>query len=105
MEFMVDKLHFIIKSNNILLNMDGVDMSKKFNHYLVILYYAGVNLKENSSLGFHSNCVYSPINDDFVTSSNSQAKNKSVLIYSIVDSRNLRWKRGNIELSNTGHSK
>ena len=49
MKCMAGDLRCIIKSNKTLLNMDGVDMSKKFNHYSVILYYAGVSLKDNSS--------------------------------------------------------
>ena len=105
MEFMTDELHCILKINETLLNMDGVDMSKKCNHYSVILYYTDVNLKEKSSLGFHSDYVYSPINGDFLTSLNSQLDNIPAVIYSIGDSRSLHWKGREIRLSNTGHSK
>ena len=85
--------------------MDGVDVSKKCNDCSVVLYYAGVNLKEKSSLGFHSNCAYSPINGYLVTSSNYQVENTSAVICSIDDSRNSYWKRRKIGLSNPGHSK
>ena len=95
-EYMVDELHCIIKSNNTLLNMDGVDISKKFDHYLVILYYVGVNLKEKSSFGFYSDCVYSTINGDLDTRSNYQVENTPAVIYSIGDSHNLHWKRRKI---------
>ena len=104
-ECMANELHCIIKKNKNLLNMDGVDTSKKFNYYSVILYYADVNLKEKPSLGFHSECVYSPINGDFVTRSSSQVENKPAVIYSIGYSRNLRLKQRKIGLSNTGHRK
>ena len=104
-ELFVEKLHYIIKINNTLLNMDGVDMSNKFDHCSVILYYTGVNLKEKCSLVFYYDCVFSPINGKFVTISNSQVANTSAVIYSIGVSCNLHWKRRKIGLSNTGHSK
>ena len=104
-ECMVDELHCIIKINTTLLTMDGFDMGKKFNHYSVILYYAGVHLKEKSSLGFHSDCVYSPINGRSVTSSKYQVDNTPAVVYQICDSNSLHWKRIKIEVSNTGHSK
>ena len=105
MEYIADELHCVMQNNTTLLNTDRVDTSKKFNHCSVMLYYASVNLNEKSSLGFYSNYVYSPINGDFVTSSNSQVENTQVVVYSIDDSRNLHWKRRKIGLSNTGHSK
>ena len=71
----------------------------------VIPYYFGVSFKEKSSLGFNSDCVYSPINGDFVTSSNSQVENTPSVIYSIGENFNLHWKRRKIGLSNTRHSK
>ena len=80
--------------------MDGADTNNKFNHCLVIFYYACVDLKDKSSLGFHSECVYSPISGELVTSSNSQLKNTPAAIPSIGDSGHLYWKR-KIGLSNT----
>ena len=57
MKYMVGELHCIIKSSNTLLNVDGIDMSNTFKHRSVILHYTVANLKEISSLGFHSDCV------------------------------------------------
>ena len=96
LECMADELHCVIKSNKTLLNMNGVNMSKKINHCSVILYYTRVNLKKNFSLGSRSDCIYSPINGKFVTNSNFQMENTPAVIYSTGTSRNLYWKRRKI---------
>ena len=92
MKCTADELHCVIKSNPTSLNIYGGDMIKKFNRCSAILYYAGMNLKEKSFLGFHSGFVYSPINGEFVTRLNFQVENTPSVIYSIGDSRNLYWK-------------
>ena len=51
--------HHILSSNIQLFNLKDVDMSYKFNHCTIIMYYAGTYLKDRSSLTYHSDCVYS----------------------------------------------
>lgn len=47
-------LHNMLKLNKKFLNLENVDLEKKCNHYSVVLYYTGDNLKPRSLLGMHS---------------------------------------------------
>ena len=60
------------------------------------MYYAGANLKQNSSLGMHCDCIYSPTDGSFARKANSQVENTPTVIYSIRDTRVLNWKKWNI---------
>ena len=40
------------------LNLYGIDTNTKFNHCTVVLYYAYPISKTQSSLGFHTECIY-----------------------------------------------
>ena len=59
---MANEIHSIGECTDTLLNMGIADISKTFNNFSGILYYAGNSLKPKSSVGFHSDCVCSPIN-------------------------------------------
>ena len=95
MLYMADELRYLVEYNK-MLYMPTVGISNIFNHCSDILYYVGKNLKEKSTLGFHSDCVYSPINDELVTESNSLMDNTPVVVYLLSDSCNLHWKQRNI---------
>ena len=56
---MIDDIHDILCNNRKQFNLDGVDLSTKFKHCTVLIYYAGKGLKKSTSLGFHIDCVYS----------------------------------------------
>ena len=72
--------------------MNDVDLNTKFNHCTVLLYYAGKGLKKSTSLGYHTDCVYSPVTGEYVTKKNSQKENTPAIIYTIGDRRRLNWK-------------
>ena len=59
-------------------------------------------MKQHSSLGYHTDCVYSPSTGEYVTNMNSQEINTPSVIYSIGDARRLRWKERKIGLSKCG---
>ena len=92
----------ILNDNRNLFKLDNCDMDHKFNHCTILIYYAGDGLKERSSLGYHTDCVYSPSTGEYVTKMNSQEKNTPAVIYSIGDARRLRWKERKIGLSKCG---
>ena len=69
---MIEDLHKILTDNLTLLNMDGVDLTTKFNHCTVLIYYAGEGLKKSTSLGYYTDCMYSPITGEYMTKHNSQ---------------------------------
>ena len=59
MDYIACIIHEILVLNRILFNSNGVDMSQKFNHCIVIMYYVVKDLKDKVSLGMHVDCVYS----------------------------------------------
>ena len=66
MEYIGTELHEILLKNHKFLNLESADLSQKFNHCTVIMYYAGANLKQISSLGMHFDYLYSPADDSFL---------------------------------------
>ena len=58
MEKIGEELYSIMNNNKDLLNLSGVDTNTKFNHCTVLLYYAYPISKTQSSLGFHTGCIY-----------------------------------------------
>ena len=92
----------ILNDNKKLFKLDNCDMDKKFNHCTILIYYAGEGLKQYSSLGYHTDCVYSPSTGEYVSKMNSQGKNTPAVIYSIGDTRRLRWKERKIGSSKCG---
>lgn len=85
MDFIADELHTLLVDNAKCLNVHHVDLSKKHNHCSILIYYAGEDLKESSSLGMHSNCIYSSKEGRFTTLSNSQVIHSPTVIYSLGD--------------------
>ena len=102
MKAMINEIHEILSSNRTLLNIDKCDLRKKFNHCTILLYYAGDGLKQNTSLGFHTDCVYSVHNGEYMSKSNSQVANTPAVIYSIGDTRYLKWQLRKIGISQSG---
>ena len=47
MEYIGTELHEILSKNQKFLNLESADLSQKFNHCTVIMYYTGANLKQN----------------------------------------------------------
>ena len=92
MDSMIDDIHGILCNNRKQFNLDGIDLSTKFNHCTVLIYYAGKGLKKSTSLGFHTDCVYSPSTGEYMKKCNSQKINTPAVIYSIGDMRKLNWK-------------
>ena len=99
---MINDLHEMLCNHRKDFNLDKCDLSKKFNHCTVLLYYAGKGLKDNTSLGFHTDCVYSVNNGEYISKSNSQVPNTPAVIYSIGDTRNLKWQLRKIGISQSG---
>ena len=62
------------------LNLDSADLSQKFNYCTVIMHYASAKLKQNSSLGMHCDCVYSPTDGSFTRKPNYQVENTPAVI-------------------------
>ena len=89
---MIDDIHQLLIENRSLFNMNDVDLNTKFNHCTVLLYYTGKGMKKTTSLGYHTDCVYSPTTGEYVTKHNSQKENTPAVIYSIGDKRRLNWK-------------
>ena len=85
-------IHDMLCNNKKLFNMVGVDLSQKFNHCTILIYYAGEDLKKYTSLGYHTDCVYSPSTGKYIPQSNTQEQNTPAVIYSIGDKRRLNWR-------------
>ena len=81
MEYIATELHEFLLHNKKFLNLESAGLSQKFNHCIVIMYYAGDNLKQNSSLGRHCDYVYSPTDGSFTRKVNSQVENTPAVIY------------------------
>ena len=94
----------MLRNNMELCNMTGVDIKQKFNHFTILIYYAGQGLKENTRLGYHTDCVYSPSTGEYNSKSNSQKVNTPAIIYSIGDKRRLDWKCRNVVKSKCGRN-
>ena len=77
MIYMIDDIYKMLNNNHKLLNLTGVDLSTKFNHCTVLLYYAGEGLKKSTSLGYHTDCVYSPNTGEYMNKHNSQKATSS----------------------------
>ena len=96
MECIATELHELLLHSTKFLNLESTDLSKKINYYTIIMYYAGANLKQSSSLGMHCDCIYSPTDGSFARKANSQVENTPAVIYSIGDCRVLNLKKQNI---------
>ena len=84
------------------MNLKGVDLSTKFNHCTVLLYYAGEGLKKSTSLGYHTDCVYSPNTGEYMNKHNSQKENTPAVIYAIGDKRRLNWRLRHVTANDNG---
>ena len=89
---MIDDIQENLCNNRNKFNLDGVDLSTKFNHFTVLIYYAGKGLKKYTSLGFHADCVYSSSTGEHMTKYNSQKSSTPAVVYSVGDKRRLNWK-------------
>jgi len=93
MKYIGRNLHQLLIKNRSLFNLDGVNLEQCFNHCTVISYYASGDLKKQSSLGMHTDCVYSPRDGKFTKKMNSQVENTPAVIYSVGDKRLLHSKK------------
>ena len=89
------ELHSLINSNVKFFNVESVNTSLKFNHYSILIYYTGSELKIESTLGMHCDCVYSVKDGSFTKNANSQVENTPAVIYTLGDSRILKWRKRN----------
>ena len=96
MEYIATKLHGILLQNKKCLNLQSADLNQKFNHYIVIMYYAVANLKQNSSLGMHYDCIYSPTDGSFATKANAQVKNTPAVVYLIGGYQSIKLEKNGI---------
>ena len=99
---MSNEIQSILNENIELFNLDMCNMDIRFNHCTILIYYSGLGLKNKSSLGYHTDCVYSPATGKYVLNENSQIENTPAVIYSIGDSRNLHWKLRKIGYNKSG---
>ena len=89
---MTDDIHYLLCNNKRLFNMVGVDLSQKFNHCTILIYYAGEGLKKYTSLGYHTDCVYLPSTGECILHLNTQEQNTPAVIYSIGNEQRLNWR-------------
>ena len=82
---MTDDIHDMLCNDRKKVNMIDVDLSRKFNHCTNLIYYAGEVLENSTTLGYHTDCVYSPITGKYISKSNTQEANNPAVIYSIGD--------------------
>ena len=87
------ELHSLINSNVKFFNVESVNTSLQFNHCSILIYYAGSDLKTESTLGMHCDCVYSVKDGSFTKNANSQVENTPAVIYTLGDSRILKWRK------------
>ena len=99
---MIDEINNLLNHNKVIFNLDDTNLTQKFNHCTILLYYAGIELKEKTTLGYHTDCVYSSTTGEYDTKYNSQVANTPAVIYSIGDTRELKWKFRNILISKHG---
>ena len=99
---MSNEIQCILNENKQFFNLDGCNMDLRFNHCTILIYYSGTGLKEKSSMGYHTDCVYSPITGKYSLSQNSQVENTPAVIYSIGDTRRLNWKGRTVGYNNGG---
>ena len=93
LHIIVRELHMLINSNLQFFNLEPVNTSLKFIHCSILIYYAGSDLKTESTLGMHCDCVYSVKDGSFTKNANSQVENTPAVIYTIGDSRILKWRK------------
>ena len=91
------ELHLLINSDVQFFDAESVNTNIKFNHCSILIYYAGSELKTESTLGMHYSCVYSVNDGSFTKNANSQVENTPAVIYSLGDSRILKWRKRNTE--------
>ena len=99
---MSTEIQEILHSNRKLFNLDKCNIITRFNHITILIYYSGRGLKNISSLGYHTDCVYSSLNGKFDSKQNSQVENTPAVIYSIGHNRSLHWKVRKLEYSKDG---
>ena len=99
---MSNEIQSILNENKKLFNLDDCNMDIRFNHCTVLIYYSGSGLKKKSLLGYHTDCVYSPVTGEYSLKQNSQLKNTPAVIYSIGDSRHLHWKARTVGYNSSG---
>ena len=102
MECMSKDIYTYIKSHRSELDLDNANLESGFNHCTILLYYAGQSTKENSKLGMHCDCVYSPQDGYFVKKANSQVEGTPTVIYSLGDERSVNWIRRQRGTSDNG---
>lgn len=89
---MTDDIHDMLCNERKKFDMIGVDLRQKFNHCTILIYYTGKGLKKSTSLGYHTDYVYSPSTGKYDSKSNTQEENTPVVIYYIGDNRKLNWR-------------
>ena len=97
-------IHWILNEHKEMFKVHNCNMETPFNHCTILIYYAGKCLKQYSSLGYHTDCVYSPSTGKYLSKQNSQVENTPAVIYSLGDTRCLRWKVRRIGLSQSGRN-
>ena len=98
LDIIARELHLLINSNVLFFNLESVNTSLKFNHCSILIYYAGSDLKTESTLGMHCDCVYSVKDGSFTKNANSQVENTPAVIYTLGDSRILKWRKRTTKL-------
>ena len=83
----------MINSDLEFFNLESVNTSLKFNHFSIIIYYTGSELKTDSTLGTDFDCVHSVNDGSFIKNANSQVKNTPAGIYSLGNSWTLKWSK------------
>ena len=77
-----------------MLDIQNLDISKKFNSCTLLVYYGHKQLKPKSSMGYHCDNTY---NDKgiFLQSMNSHVENTPIVIVSSGGERTLNWQKIN----------
>ena len=87
MEYIATELHELLLHNKKFLSFESTDLNQKFSLCIVVICYAGNNLKQKSSQGMHCDYVYTPKDGSFARKASSHVENNPAVIYSIGDCR------------------
>ena len=93
--------HNFLKINKTHLELDKVDLSSMFNSCTVLMYHSLLDIKKESSMGWHCDNKFS-LNGNFSNVVNGQTINTPVVIFTIGSSRYLHWRRRYTEIQTNG---
>ena len=89
---MASYLTNFLRHNQMKLDLQLADLSKEFNSCTMLLYHSLNGIKNESSMGWHTDSKYS-LAGNFLLKSNGQSINTPVVIFTLCGSRVLHWRK------------